>query len=320
MDQRTRFALVGAAGFIAPRHLKAIKDLGHELVAAIDPSDSVGVMDQYFPEADFFTEYERFDRHLDRLRRDGEGVRFVSICSPNYLHDAHIRMALRTSANAICEKPIVLNPWNVDALQEIESETGRSVRTILQLRHHPAIIELRDRSASDRSRMADVDVTYITSRGKWYHRSWKGNLEKSGGIATNIGVHFFDMLSWTFGGLKSSTVHRRQDDCASGVLELEHARVRWFLSVNSEHLPPTAVARGQRTFRSITVDGSEVEFSDGFTDLHTESYREILAGRGFGLADARPSIEMVHAIRHAPLAPLAGEFHPACMQVEAVRS
>jgi UDP-N-acetyl-2-amino-2-deoxyglucuronate dehydrogenase len=275
-------------------------------------------MDSYFPEADFFTEPERFDRQLDKLRREGCGVDFVSICSPNYLHDAHIRMALRNAAHAICEKPIVLNPWNVDALSAIEAETGRSVRTILQLRHHPAIIELRERHAASTDRMVDVDVTYITSRGKWYHHSWKGDEDKSGGVSTNIGVHFFDMLGWIFGSMRSLTVHRRQDDCAAGVLEFERARVRWFLSVNSEHLPEAQRAKGQRTYRSITVDGTEVEFSDGFTDLHTDSYREILAGRGYGLQDARPSIEMVQQIRCAPLAALRGEYHPMCAQVEAL--
>ena len=314
----TKFALIGAAGFIAPRHLRAIKETGNTLVAALDPHDNVGVMDSYFPEADFFIEPERFDRQLDKLRREDCGVDFVSICSPNYLHDAHIRMALRNAAHAICEKPIVLNPWNVDALSAIEAETGRSVRTILQLRHHPAIIGLRERHAAATDRAVDVDVTYITSRGKWYHHSWKGDEDKSGGVSTNIGVHFFDMLGWIFGSMRSSTVHRRQDDCAAGVLELERARVRWFLSVNSEHLPEAQRAKGQRTYRSITVDGAEVEFSDGFTDLHTVSYREILAGRGYGLADARPSIEMVQQIRDASLAPLRGEYHPMCAQVEAL--
>jgi UDP-N-acetyl-2-amino-2-deoxyglucuronate dehydrogenase len=313
-----RFALVGAAGFIAPRHLKAIKETGNVLVAALDPHDNVGVMDSYFPECDFFTEPERFDRHLDKLHREGQGVDFVSICSPNFLHDAHIRMALRNGAHAICEKPIVLNPWNVDALSAIEAESGRRVHTILQLRHHPAIIALRERYAGASGGRVDVDVTYITSRGKWYHRSWKGNLERSGGIATNIGVHFFDMLGWIFGGMRSSVVHRRQDDCASGVLELERARVRWFLSVNAEHLPEAQRAKGQRTFRSITVGGQEVEFSEGFTDLHSVSYREILAGRGYGLRDARDSIEIVQQIRGCQLAPLAGDFHPMCHQVEAV--
>ena len=314
------FALIGAAGFIAPRHLKAIKETGGSLVAALDPNDSVGIIDSYFPDADFFTEPERFDRHLDKLRREGRGIDYVSICSPNYLHDAHIRMALRNGGHAICEKPIVLNPWNADALSDIESESDRRVFTILQLRHHPAIIALREKYAGVHDRKIDIDVTYITSRGKWYHRSWKGSLEKSGGVATNIGVHFFDMLSWIFGGMKSSVVHRRQDDCASGVLELERARVRWFLSVNADHLPDAQRSKGQRTYRSITVEGQEVEFSEGFGDLHTVSYQEILAGRGYGLRDAKPSIEMVQAIRHAPLAPLTDDYHPMCQQVEAVRS
>ncbi len=321
-----RFALTGLAGFIAPRHIKAIKEVGGELVAALDPSDSVGIIDSHFPEADFFTEFERFDRHLDKLRREGAGVDYVTVCSPNYLHDAHIRMALRNHAHAICEKPIVLNPWNIDALTDLEREYGRRVSTILQVRHHPAIISLREQyngasagsASAARDRIADVDVTYITSRGKWYHRSWKGDLEKSGGIATNIGVHFFDMLGWIFGSMKKSTVHRRQGDCASGVLELERARVRWFLSVNAEHLPDSARTSGQRTYRSITVDGKEVEFSEGFGDLHTVSYREILAGRGYGLADARPSVEMVQMIRDAPIAPLRGDYHPKCQSVEAV--
>jgi UDP-N-acetyl-2-amino-2-deoxyglucuronate dehydrogenase len=314
------FALVGAAGFIAPRHLKAIKETGNVLVAALDPHDNVGVMDSYFPECDFFTEPERFDRHLDKIRRERQSVDYVSICSPNYLHDAHIRMALRNGANAICEKPIVLNPWNIDALADIERECGSKVHTVLQLRHHPAIIALRDRYAGVCDRKIDIDVTYITSRGKWYHRSWKSSLEKSGGVATNIGVHFFDMLGWIFGGLKSSTVHRRQDDCAAGALELEYARVRWFLSVNANHLPAAQQVKAQRTFRSITVAGKELEFSEGFSDLHTASYREILAGRGYGLRDARPSIEMVHAIRHSGLSPLTGDYHPMCQQIEAVRS
>jgi UDP-N-acetyl-2-amino-2-deoxyglucuronate dehydrogenase len=315
-----RFALTGAAGFIAPRHMKAIKETGSSLVAALDPKDSVGIIDSYFPDADFFIESERFDRHLDKLHRAGQPVDFVSICSPNYLHDAHIRMALRNGAHAICEKPIVLNPWNIDGLAAIEAESGRLVHTILQLRHHPAIVTLREQYAGRRDGMTDIDVTYITSRGKWYHRSWKGEMEKSGGVATNIGVHFFDMLGWIFGGLRSSVVHRRQQDCASGVLELDRARVRWFLSVNADHLPEAQRTKGQRTFRSITVGGTEVEFSEGFGDLHTVSYQEILAGRGYGLLDARPSIEVVQAIREAPLAPLSGEYHPMCQQVEAVRA
>ncbi len=313
------FALIGLAGFITPRHLKAIKETGNTLVAALDPNDSVGVVDSYFPDADFFTEPERFDRHLDKLHREGRGVDYVSICSPNYLHDAHIRMALRNGAHAICEKPIVLNPWNVDALAAIEAESDRRVHTILQLRHHPAIIALREQYAGGRDRIVDVNVTYITSRGKWYDRSWKGDIEKSGGVTTNIGVHFFDMLAWIFGGMRSSTVHWRQNDSASGVLELEGARVRWFLSVNAEHLPEDQRAKGQRTYRSITVGGQEVEFSEGFGDLHTTSYREILAGRGYGLMDARPSIEIAHVIRGSKLVVPADDAHPLCRLMEVVR-
>jgi len=315
-----RFALIGAAGFIAPRHLKAIKETGNDLVAAMDPNDSVGVIDSYFPDADFFVEPERFDRHLDKLHRNGQRIDYVSVCSPNYLHDAHIRMALRNGAHAICEKPIVLNPWNIDGLTAIERESDRRVYTVLQLRHHPAIAALRKKYELLGDRSVDVDVTYITSRGKWYQRSWKGSIEKAGGIATNIGVHFFDMLGWIFGNMKSSIVHRRQDDCAAGVLELERARIRWFLSVNADHLPEAQRSKGQRTFRSITVGGQEIEFSEGFGDLHTVSYQEILAGRGYGLRDARASIEIVQMIRDAPLAPLGGDYHPMCQQVEAVRS
>jgi UDP-N-acetyl-2-amino-2-deoxyglucuronate dehydrogenase len=310
------FAIVGAAGFIAPRHLKAIKEVGGQLVAAVDPNDSVGVIDSFFPEADFFTEVERFDRHLDKLRRDNRPVGFVSICSPNYLHDAHIRMALRNGANAICEKPVVLNPWNTEALQVIEAECGRRVHAVLQLRHHPAIVDLKQRYASGGRQQAQVDVTYITSRGKWYHRSWKGSLEKSGGVVTNIGVHFFDMLGWIFGECKSSVVHLRQDNCAAGALVLEGARVRWFLSVNADHLPEAQRTTGQRTYRSVTVDGAELEFSDGFTDLHTVSYKEILAGRGYGLRDASQSIALVHAIRHASVAADLEDSHPMCRAIE----
>jgi UDP-N-acetyl-2-amino-2-deoxyglucuronate dehydrogenase len=303
------FALIGAAGFIAPRHMKAIKEVGGRLVAALDPNDSVGVIDSYFPDAHFFTEFERFDRHLDKLRRRGEGIDYVGVCSPNYLHDAHIRFALRSGAHAICEKPIVLNPWNLDALEELQAESGRRVHTILQLRLHPAIVALRDRFRST-SGVSDVDIAYVTSRGRWYHQSWKGDVQKSGGIATNIGVHFFDMLAWIFGPQHSSTVHLRREDCASGLLELERARVRWFLSINPEHLPREQRERGQRTYRSITIGDEAVEFSEGFTDLHTASYREVLAGRGFSLSDSRAAIEMVHAIRNAPIVGLDPGSHP----------
>lgn len=311
-----RFALIGLAGYIAPRHLKAIKETGNTLVAALDPNQSVGIIDSYFPDTHFFTEFERFDRHIDKRRRRGDGIDYVSICSPNYLHDAHIRFALRSQADAICEKPLVLNPWNVDALAEFEAESGRRIRSILQLRHHPAIIALRDRvAAAPADKVFNVDLTYLTARGNWYHVSWKGRVDQSGGIATNIGVHFFDMLGWIFGPCRGNTVHLLREDAAAGVLEFQRARVRWFLSINADHLPPEAKTRGQRTYRSITVDGDELEFSEGFTDLHTVSYAEILKGNGYGLEDVRSSIQTVFEIRHAqPVAP-KGEYHPFCVRV-----
>ena len=308
-----RFALVGAAGYIAPRHMKAIRDTGHELVAALDPNDSVGVIDSYFPDADFFTEFERFDRHVDKLRRKGDKIDYVSICSPNYLHDAHIRFALRNGAHAICEKPIVLNPWNVDALEEIEQETGCRVFSIQQLRLHPAIVALKDRVDAQGNRTHDVDVTYVTPRGHWYHSSWKGDLAKSGGVATNIGLHFFDMLLWVFGPVLENAVHTNRADCAAGTLILSRARVRWFLSVNAAHLPAAAREGGKRTYRIITVSGEPQEFSEGFGELHTESYRDILSGHGFGLDDARAAIETVSAIRHASPVEWRGEAHPFCL-------
>ena len=307
------FALVGAAGYIAPRHMQAIKATGNALVAAYDPNDSVGIIDSHFPDADFFTEFERFDRHVDKLRRSNHGNRidYVSICSPNYLHDAHMRFALRSNADAICEKPLVLNPWNIDGLQEIERDTGRKVSTILQLRVHPAIMALRERVQNERRQTKhEVDLTYITSRGHWYLQSWKGNVDKSGGIATNIGVHFFDMLHFIFGGLQQNIVHLNASTKAAGYLEYEHARVRWFLSVDVEDVPQSAREAGQRTYRSITVDGEEIEFSGGFTDLHNRSYEEILAGRGFGLEENRTAIATVAAIRDALPVALAGDFHP----------
>ena len=292
------FTLIGAAGYIAPRHMKAIKETNNLLLAAYDPYDGVGVMDSYFPSASFFTEFERFDRHLEKLRRSGHGLDYVSICSPNYLHDAHIRFGLRIGADVICEKPLVLNPWNVDALEEMEQETGKKVYSILQLRLHPAIIALKEEIAQmPKDQVHDVTLTYLTSRGNWYYTSWKGDLSKSGGIATNIGVHFFDMLAWIFGPLKSNEVHVHTHDRAAGYLEFEKARVRWFLSINEETLPEEAIKSGKRTFRSLQVAGREIEFSDGFTDLHTDSYRHILSGSGFGLNDARQAIETVHAIR-----------------------
>jgi UDP-N-acetyl-2-amino-2-deoxyglucuronate dehydrogenase len=292
------FALIGAAGFVAPRHLKAIRDTGNNLVAALDKHDNVGILDSYFPNADFFTEFERFDRHLDKIKRKGDKVDYVSICSPNYLHDSHIRFALKYGAHAICEKPLVLNPWNLEALQEIERETGKKVYTILQLRLHPSIIALRERIKNGpKDKVYDVDLQYMTSRGHWYHSSWKGDLAKSGGIATNIGIHFFDMLMWVFGGLKEQKVESQSSDHASGTMRLEQANVKWFLSINYDHIPADVKAQGKRTFRTLSMEGEEIEFSDGFTDLHTRSYSEILAGKGFGLTDAAPSIALVHDIR-----------------------
>lgn len=307
------FAIIGAAGYIAPRHMQAIKVTGNELVAAYDPNDSVGIIDSYFPEAHFFTEFERFDRHLDKLRRSNHSNRvdYVSICSPNYLHDSHMRFALRSEADAICEKPLVLNAWNIDGLQEIERDTGRKVNTILQLRLHPTIIALREKVKNGaKDKKHEVDLTYITSRGRWYLQSWKGDAKKSGGIATNIGVHFFDMLHYMFGNLQQNVVHLNGDTKAAGYLEYEHARVRWFLSVDFEDVPQAVRVTGQRTYRSITLDGEEIEFSGGFTDLHNRSYEEILEGRGFGLEENRATITTVAAIRNATPAALTGDFHP----------
>jgi len=307
------FALVGAAGYIAPRHMHAIKQTGNELIAALDPSDSVGVIDSYFPDADFFTEFERFDRHIDKLHRanDERRVHYVSICSPNYLHDSHVRFALRSGADAICEKPLVLNPWNIDGLLEIERATGNRVNTILQLRLHPSIRELRERVRSERrATKHEVDLAYVTSRGHWYLQSWKGDAKKSGGIATNIGVHFFDMLHFIFGALQENVVHHSSDTKAAGYLEYENARVRWFLSIDVEDVPAAQREAGQRTYRSITVDGNEIEFSGGFTDLHVRSYEEILAGRGFGLEDNRTAIETVAGIRKGASGNRGGDVHP----------
>lgn len=314
------FALVGAAGYIAPRHMKAIKETGNNLVAAFDPNDSVGIIDSYFPEADFFTEFERFDRHVDKLRRANHDkkINYVSICSPNYLHDSHMRFALRSGADAICEKPLVLNPWNIDGLLEIERDTGRKVNTILQLRLHPAIIALREKVQSEtKSSKYDVDLTYITSRGHWYLQSWKGDVKKSGGIATNIGVHFYDMLHFIFGALQENVVHYCSDTKAAGYLEYEKARVRWFLSVDVNDVPKAQLDAGQRTYRSITVSGEEIEFSGGFTDLHTRSYEEILAGRGFGLEENRVAIETVSTIRHQQPVGLVGDYHPFLKSIQA---
>lgn len=305
------FALIGAAGFIAPRHLKAIKETGNQLVASLDKFDSVGIMDSYFPEASFFTEFERFDRHLEKLARKGNPIDYLSICSPNYLHDSHIRFGLRQGADVICEKPLVLNPWNVEALDQLQQETGRQVFNILQLRLHPDIIALKEKvQASDPSKVFELDLAYITSRGNWYYTSWKGDVSKSGGIATNIGIHFFDMLLWIFGAVKENIVHVHTHDRAAGFLQLERARVRWFLSINEDTLPESVRAKGQRTYRSITMEGGEIEFSNGFTDLHTKSYQSILEGNGFNLTEALPSIELAHDIRFQKPVGLKGDYHP----------
>ena len=309
-----RFALIGAAGYIAPRHMKAIKDTGNVLLAALDRCDSVGIIDSYFPEADFFTEFERFDRHIDKLRRKGEKIDYVSICSPNYLHDAHIRFALRNGADAICEKPLVLNPWNLDALEEIEKESGHRVYNVLQLRVHPSIIELKKKIEEEyktRDKKYNIDLTYITSRGKWYFISWKGDLAKSGGVATNIGIHFFDMLMWIFGSVQHSEVHYSEPlKKMAGYIELERAHVRWFLSVDYNDLPEDIKQKGQRTYRSITVDGEEIEFSGGFMDLHTVVYKDVLEGGGFGIREARPSIELVYQIRNIKPVGFNDRVHP----------
>jgi UDP-N-acetyl-2-amino-2-deoxyglucuronate dehydrogenase len=305
------FALIGAAGFIAPRHLKAIKETNNNLIASLDKHDCVGIMDSYFPEADFFTEYERFDRHIDKLRKTGKKIDYVSICTPNYLHDSHIRFALRQQADAICEKPLVLNPWNIDALQEIENETGKKINNILQLRHHQSIIDMKKKiEAGPKDKVYDIDLTYITSRGKWYYQSWKGDTQKSGGIATNIGVHFFDMLIWIFGAVKENIVHLQNPGSAAGFLQLERANVRWFLSIDFEDVPLEIKEKGQRTFRSITIGNEELEFSEGFTNLHTISYQHILEGKGFGMEHVKPCIQTVYTIRNSMPVGLKGEYHP----------
>ncbi len=307
------FAVIGVAGYIAVRHLKAIKETGNNMIAALDKFDSVGIIDSYFPDADFFVEFERFDRHIDKLRRSGTELSYVSICSPNFLHDSHIRFALRSGANAICEKPLVLNPWNVEALKEVEKRNGKKIYNILQLRLHPSIVKLKEKiHKSTDNKIYDIDLTYITSRGRWYDFSWKGDIQKSGGIATNIGIHFFDMLSWIFGKVKENTVHILENNKASGFLQLEKANVRWFLSIDNNDVPKEIKQTGQRTYRSITIDKEEIEFSDGFTNLHTESYKNILEGKGFGLEDAMPSIEIAYAIRNATPAGLTGNYHPFC--------
>jgi UDP-N-acetyl-2-amino-2-deoxyglucuronate dehydrogenase len=314
---KKNFAIIGVAGFVAIRHLRAIRETNNNLVAALDRFDSVGVIDSYFPNADFFVEYERFDRHLDKLKRKDIRIDYVSICTPNYLHDSHIRFALRQGADAICEKPVVLNPWNLDALIEIQKETGRQVNNILQLRLHPSIAGLKEKiDNGPPDKVYDIDLTYITSRGNWYFISWKGDEQKSGGVATNIGVHFFDMLTWIFGEVKQNVVHMYRQDKAAGFLDLEKARVRWFLSVDAGDLPGEVHQEGKTTFRSITVDGEQIEFSGGFTDLHTLSYQRILEGEGFGLEDSRKSIETVYTIRNATPIGLKGDYHPFCNNIK----
>ncbi len=309
------FALTGVAGYVAPRHLQAIKDVGGRLVAALDPHDSVGVLDRYWPDAAFFTEFERFDRHIEKLRRGpaGERVQWVGICAPNHLHDAHIRFALRVGADAICEKPLVLNPWNLDALEELERESGHRVYTVLQLRVHPAIVAMRAELAQSATKKHDVVLTYCAPRGRWYRHSWKGVDEKSGGVATNIGIHFYDLLLWLFGPVQASRVHLRGGERFGGVLELERARVRWFLSIERADVPPGVTG----AFRSMAIDGREVDFAEGFADLHTKVYAETLAGRGFTIADARPSIELVHQIRTAATVAADEDAHPRVLALAA---
>ena len=293
------FVLIGAAGYIAPRHMKAIKETGNNLIAAYDPYDGVGIMDSHFPNAHFFTEFERFDRHIEKIKRAGTKIDYVSICSPNYLHDSHIRYGLRIGADVICEKPLVLNTWNVDALIELENEYKNKVHTILQLRHHEAILELKEKiEQGPKDKIYDIDLTYITSRGNWYYTSWKGNEDKSGGIASNIGVHFFDMLQWIFGSFEAATVAIKTKDTNSGTLKFKQANVNWYLSINAENLPPDIKSKGQSTFRTLTIEDKEIEFSKGFTDLHTVSYQKIIEGQGYGLKDARNSIEIVSQIRN----------------------
>lgn len=310
---KKKFAVIGVGGYIASKHLRAIKDTGNELVASLDPCDSVGIIDQFFPVSDFFVEFERFDRHIDKLRRSGTNVDYVSICSPNYLHDSHIRFALRSGAHAICEKPLVLNPWNVEALEEIQNEFGKHIYNILQLRLHPSIIDLKEKiSKSPKDKIHEINLTYITGRGNWYFISWKGDIEKSGGIATNIGIHFFDMLIWIFGSVKKNIIHLLERNKASGYLELERARVRWFLSLDFNDIPASSKGEKNRTYRSITIDKEEIEFSYGFDDLHTRSYIKILEGEGFGLREAKPAIETVYTIRNAQPIGLKGDFHPLC--------
>nr|WP_321268069.1 Gfo/Idh/MocA family oxidoreductase [uncultured Sulfurimonas sp.] len=320
MNNIKNFALIGASGYIAPRHMQAITDTGNTLVAALDPYDGIGIMDSHFPQASFFTEFERFDRFVDKWHRENEKkIDYMAITTPNYLHDAHIRFALKSGADAICEKPLVLNPHNIDQLKVIEQETGKKVNNILQLRLHPSIIALKEKVQKELeqnpNKVYDIDLTYLTSRGKWYFVSWKGDEAKSGGIASNIGVHFYDMLCWIFGDVEENIVHLKTPDANAGSFKLKHATVRWFLSVNYDYLPTDIKEQGQTTFRSITVDGDEIEFSGGFKDLHTRSYEEILAGNGFGLDEAYGSIRTVSTIRNTDAIGLKGEYHPFCKKI-----
>ncbi len=303
------YALIGAAGYVAPRHMRAIKAIGGHIIAALDPKDSVGIIDSFFPDAEFFVEFERFDRHIDKLRRRGKRIEYVSICSPNYLHDAHCRFALRSDADAICEKPLVLNPWNIDGLSELEVQTGRKVSTILQLRLHPAVRALKAKVHAAPLDEFEVELTYVVPRGRWYHVSWKGDVTKSGGIATNIGVHFFDLMAYVFGPVTSNVVHLREHERAAGFLVCKHARIRWFLSIDQEDLPSTIPAN-RTSYRSIIINGEELELSDNFVDLHTRSYEHIVNEGGFGLQTVRPGIEIVSSFRTLPVNPRKGERHP----------
>ena len=317
-DRQSNFAVIGVGGYVAPRHLKAIRDVGGRLVAAADPRDSVGVLDQYSFDVRFFTEIERLDRHLEKLRRgpDTDRVHYLSVCSPNYLHDAHCRLGVRLKADVICEKPLVINPWNLDALESLEAETGHKIYTVLQLRLHPKLLELREKLLAKKGQVHEVELTYVTSRGPWYDVSWKASIEKSGGVPTNIGIHLFDLLLWLFGGVRSSRVHVSEARRYAGVLELERANVRWFLSIDPTDLPFPSQPGARTTFRSIAVDGAEIEFSEGFGDLHTRVYEKTLAGQGFRIADARPSIELVHAIRAAPATKIEGPSHPLARKAQ----
>ncbi len=307
------FGIIGVAGYIAPRHLRAIKDTNNDLIVALDKSDTVGIMDSYFPNCSFYTEFERFDRYVEKIKHTERKLDYVTVCTPNYLHDSHIRFGLRAGADVICEKPLVLNPWNIDALSVMEKETGKKVNTILQLRLHKAIIDWKKQiEEGPKDKIYDVDLTYITSRGTWYYASWKGFMEKSGGVATNIGIHFYDMLSWIFGEVEENIVHISGHDRVGGYLRFKRARVRYFLSINPDTLPQEAVLAGKRTYRKIEMEGSEIEFSEGFTELHTDSYKKILEGNGFGLEDSRTCIEIVHGIRNSQAIGLIGDYHPLC--------